>query len=112
LIRDTWPFVRFVRASGRCQVDTRTTGGGGRKWYDTQEQALEAARVASEQKKEFGTASHRNDELTVCELTVADAIKFALEHLRKKSRALTFCGIRSDPTGWQYGRTEQSSPST
>jgi hypothetical protein len=80
LIRNTWPFVRFVRASERCQVDTRTTGGGGRrKWYDTQEQeqALEAARVASEQKKEFGTASHRNDELTVCELTVADAIKFA-----------------------------------
>ncbi len=63
MIRDTWPFVRFVRDSGKYQVDTRTAGGGGhRKLYDTQEQALEAARIASEQKREFGTASSRNNE--------------------------------------------------
>jgi len=53
--------------------------------YDTQEQALEAARVASEQKKEFGTASYRNDELATFGWTIADAIKFALEHLRAKT---------------------------
>jgi len=86
LIRDSWPFVRFVRSSGRYQVDTRTTGGGGgRKLYDTQEQALEAARIASEQKREFGAASYRNDELAAFGWTVAKAIEFALEHLRAKN---------------------------
>jgi integrase len=92
LIRGTWPFVRYVRASGRYQVDTRTTGGGGsRKWYATQEQALEAARVASEQKKEFGAASYRNDELSKFGWTVPQAIEFALKHLRAaaSSRLIT-----------------------
>jgi integrase len=84
LIRDSWPFVRFVRSSGRYQVDTRITGGGGgRKLYNTQEQALEAARIASEQKKEFGAASYRNNELAAFGWTVPQAIEFTLEHLRK-----------------------------
>ena len=92
LIRDSWPFVRYVSTHGRYQVDTRTAGGGGsRKWYETQEQALEAARVAAEQKKEFGAASYRNDELAEFGWTVADAIRFSLEHLRAKnaSRLIT-----------------------
>jgi integrase len=86
LIRDSWPFVKYISAKGKYQVDTRTSGGGGcRRLYDTQEQALEAARIAAEQKKEFGTSSYRNDELTAFGWTVADAVKFALDHLRSKT---------------------------
>jgi len=86
LIRDSWPFVRYFSDRNRYQVDARIKGGGGyRKWYETQEQALEAARVASEQKKEFGAASYRNDELAKFGWTVAKAIEFALEHLRAKN---------------------------
>ncbi len=86
LIRDSWPFVRYFSERNRYQVDARIKGrGGSRKWYETQEQALEAARIASEQKKEFGAASYRNDELARFGWTVADAIKFTLEHLRAKN---------------------------
>jgi len=93
LIRDSWPFVRFVRSSGRYQVDTRTTGGGGgRKLYDTQEQALEAARIASEQKREFGAASYRNDELAAFGWTVPQAIAFVIEHLRKTMASCPITG--------------------
>jgi site-specific recombinase XerD len=93
LIRDSWPFVRFVRSSGRYQVDTRTTGGGGgRKLYDTQEQALEAARIASEQKREFGAASYRNDELAAFGWTVPQAIAFVIEHLRKTMASCPIAG--------------------
>jgi integrase len=86
LIRDSWPFVRYFSDRNRYQVDARTKGkGGSRKWYETQEQALEAARIASEQKREFGAASYRNDELAGFGWTVAKAIEFALEHLRAKN---------------------------
>jgi integrase len=88
---DLWPVVRFAKSKQRWLVDTRTgTDGktGCRRFFETMEEAETFATRERGQRADEGRAAYDNSELKVYGWSVADAIKFALEHLRQQEQSL------------------------
>jgi integrase len=84
-----WPYVKFLRTRNRWMVDGRTKDGGKRESFETQvEASTRAAQLRLTRQNEGGSAFD-NSELKEFGWTVADAIKFALKHLRAQKASVT-----------------------
>jgi len=88
---DLWPVVRLIKSKQRWLVDTRTgTDGktGCRRFFETVEEAETFAARERTQRGDQGRAAYDNSELKAYGWSVADAIKFALEHLREQENSI------------------------
>lgn len=85
----SWPFIRWIESRKRWQVDTRTATGGARKFYETKDEALGEAAAARMRLTNEGRGGFDETELRRFGWSVADAIKFALQHLRRESKSVT-----------------------
>jgi len=85
----SWPFVRWIESRQRWQVDTRTATGGARKFYETKEEALGEATAARMRLSNEGRGGFDETELRHFGWSVADAIKFTLQHLRRESKSVS-----------------------
>ena len=85
----SWPFVRWIESRRRWQVDSRTATGGARKFYETKEEALGEASAARMRLTNEGRGGFEETELRTFGWSVADAIKFTLQHLRRESKSVT-----------------------
>jgi integrase len=86
---DSWPFVRWIKSRQRWQVDSRTAIGGTRKFFKTKDEAVGEAIAARMRLGNEGRNAFDEIELRGFGWTVADAIKFALQHLRRESTSVT-----------------------
>jgi integrase len=86
---DAWPYVRWIESRQRWQVDTRTASGGERKFYLTKSEATGAATAARMRLSNEGRGGFDETELRNFGWSVADAIKFTLEHLRRESTSVS-----------------------
>jgi integrase len=86
---DSWPFVRWIQSRGRWQVDSRTINGGNRKFFKTKQEAVGEAIAARMRLSNEGRGGFDETELRNFGWSVADAIKFALQHLRRESTSVT-----------------------
>lgn len=89
---DLWPVVRFSKSKNRWSVDTRTgTDGktGCRRFFETMEEAETLAAQERAQRADQGRAAYDNSELKAYGWSVADAIKFALDHLREQEKSVS-----------------------
>jgi integrase len=86
-----WPVVRRNESKNRWSVDTRTgTDGttGCRRFFETMEEAETFAMQERAQRANEGRAAYDNSELKQFGWSVADAIKFALDHLRQQEQSV------------------------
>lgn len=92
-IKQRWPFIRErLYPSGKTAwvVDGRTkTNQEGKKAFDTLEKAETYAAICRTQRENEGRAGMENAELAKYGWTVAKAIDFALDHLRRLERSVT-----------------------
>jgi len=85
----SWPFVRWIESRRRWQVDTRTATGGTRTFYETKDEALGEASAARMRLTNEGRGGFDESELRHFGWSVADAIKFTLQHLRRESKSVS-----------------------
>jgi integrase len=85
----SWPFVRWIESRRRWQVDTRTATGGARTFYETKDEALGEASAARMRLTNEGRGGFDESELRHFGWSVADAIKFTLQHLRRESKSVS-----------------------
>jgi len=85
----SWPFVRWIENRRRWRVDSRTATGGARKFYMTKEEAQGEASAARMRLTHEGRGGFNERELKNFGWTVAKAIEFALQHLRRESKSVT-----------------------
>jgi integrase len=93
---DAWPFVRWIESRGRWQVDSRTTTGGARKYFLTKDEAMGEAVAARMRLSNEGRLGFDDAELRNYGWSVADAIKFALQHLRRESTSVSVADAVSE----------------
>ncbi|MFZ4483346.1 MAG: site-specific integrase [Chthoniobacterales bacterium] len=88
-MKKTWPKIKRVINHGTAvwMVDTRINGKGERKFFATKSEADGEAAEARIKRLNEGSAAVVNAELASYGWSVAKAIEFALEHLRKASKA-------------------------
>ena len=80
-----WPYVRWIKSRNRWLVDSRTNKGGGREYRKTKDEALGLRRSILNLQENEGAAAFDDQELSVYGWSVTDAIKFALDHLKKQA---------------------------
>lgn len=85
--KQKWPYVRWSERENAWLVDARTKDGGTRKFFEERACADAYARECRRQREEEGTGVFHNAELRKHGWGVQDAIKFALEHLRKQEKS-------------------------
>ena len=81
----SWPFIRWIKARQRWQVDARTASGGERRFFATKDEAEGFASLARIRRKNEGDSAFDGRELERYGWTVQRAIRFALDHLKKQS---------------------------
>lgn len=82
-----WPFVRWIESRSRWMVDGRTKTGGKRQFFETKAEAMGCRAnllVASENE---GNAAFDDTELRKFGWTIAKAIDFTLDHLRRTAQS-------------------------
>jgi integrase len=86
-----WPQVKKVENHGaiRFMVDARFEGQGERKFFPTKEQAEGFAQVCRLRRHSEGVSGFAEKELKTFGWSVTDAIKFALDHLRRQSASIS-----------------------
>ena len=82
---DAWPFIRWMEARQRWQVDARTRDGGKRRFFATKAEAEGWRQTQLIKRSNEGNRAFDDRELAVYGLTVADAIKFTLDHYRRQA---------------------------
>ena len=87
----TWPAVKKVTNHGsiRFMVDARFNGQGERKFFSTKTEADGFAQACRIRRQHEGIAGFDETELRSFGWSVADAIKFALDHLRRESTSVS-----------------------
>jgi hypothetical protein len=82
---DAWPFIRWIDARQRWQVDARTKDGGKRRFFATKAEAEGWRQTQLVKRSNEGNRAFDDRELAVYGLTVADTIKFTLDHYRPQA---------------------------
>jgi integrase len=86
---DAWPFVRWIESRQRWMVDARTKVGGQRRFFETKETALGWRATQEVKKKNEGHSGFDETELRKFGWSVQDAVRFAVEHLRRSHASAT-----------------------
>lgn len=86
-----WPHIKKVENHGtiRFMVDARFDGQGERKFFPTKEQAEGFAQVCRLRRHTEGVSGFAEKELKTFGWSVNDAIKFALDHLRRQFASIS-----------------------
>jgi integrase len=89
--KKAWPQIKQTIKNGKPAyiADARINGTGERKFFPTKGEAEGWAQLQRIRRQNEGQASFDNSELAEFGLTVADAIKFTLEHYRKQKKSVT-----------------------
>ena len=89
--REPWPQIKKVINHGKpvYLCDARIKGRGERKFFDTKKEAEGWQQQQRIKRQDEGGRAFDDRELSAYGWTVADAIRFALEHLRKQSSSVT-----------------------
>ncbi len=89
--REPWPQIKKVINHGKLVYlcDARIKGRGERKFFDTKKEAEGWQQQQRVKRQNEGGRAFDDRELSAYGWTVADAIRFALEHLRKQSSSVT-----------------------
>ena len=82
---NAWPFVRWIERRNRWQVDARTKNGGERRFFETKAEATGFAAACLIKRTNQGSSAFDDSELAVYGLSVADAVKFTIDHYRRKA---------------------------
>jgi hypothetical protein len=83
----TWPFLRWIESRNHRMVDARTKDGGHRRFFEKKAEA-EGWRLTQLRKRGTqGSYAFDDRELREFGWSIPDAIRFALEHLRRQARA-------------------------
>jgi integrase len=85
---EAWPFIRWKEKRQRWMVDARTKDGGERKFFESKPEAEGYAQQQRILRENEGTTAFDDRELAAHGWTVAMAIKFAVEHLRKQKKSI------------------------
>jgi integrase len=86
----TWPSIKPVIKNGKpaVLVDARIAGRGQRRFFSSEKQAKTWADIQRARRKGEGVRAFDDRELAGFGLTVADAIKFTLDHYRKRAASV------------------------
>jgi integrase len=89
-MKTAWPKIKKVTKNGKTcfLVDARIDGKGERRFFPTRQEAEGFAHLCKVRRKNEGQAALVDDELASFGWTVAKAVKFALEHLRRNQASL------------------------
>jgi integrase len=88
-VTGAWPFVKWIESRQRWQVDTRTSSGGARRFFESKCEAMGHAAAARMNLRNEGSGAFDESELKRYGWRVTDAIKFALDHLRRQSTSIS-----------------------
>jgi integrase len=85
-----WPKIKAVMKNEKpmVMVDARIGGKGERRFFATKREAEGWAQVQRARRQNEGGRSFDDRELSVYGLSVADAIKFTLDHFRRQSASV------------------------
>jgi integrase len=83
--KQKWPFIRWAEKEKAWKVDARTKDGGQRRFFPTRQEAEGWAQAQRIRRQNHGAHIFDDRELAQYGWNAADAIRFALEHLRKQS---------------------------
>ena len=81
---DKWPFIRWAEKEQSWKVDARTKDGGQRRFFTNKDEATGWAEQQRVRRQNEGNRAFDDRDLAVHGLTVADAIKFTLDHYRRQ----------------------------
>ncbi len=81
---DKWPFIRWAEKEQAWKVDARTKDGGRRRFFMNKDEATGWAEQQRVRRQNEGNRAFDDRDLAVYGLTVADAIKFTLDHYRRQ----------------------------
>lgn len=84
-----WPFIRWIKSKERWMVDARTKTGGKRTFHKTKTDAEGQAALEKVKRVNEGTSAFDDRELSQYGWSVQQAIRFAVEHLRKQAHSVT-----------------------
>jgi integrase len=89
--REPWPQIKRVLNHGKAVYlcDARIKGRGERRFFDTKKEAEGWQQQQRIKRQNEGGRAFDDRELAIYGWTVADAIRFALDHLRKQSASVT-----------------------
>lgn len=89
-MKKNWPIVRKSLNHGNevWIVDARFNGSGSKKYFQVKAEADRWAKIQRDRRRGEGEAAFDDKELATFGWTVADAIKFSLEHLRAKQKSV------------------------
>ena len=82
---DRWPFIRWAEKERAWKVDARTKDGGQRRFFTNKDEAMGWADSQRVRRQNQGDHVFDDRELAQFGLTVADAIKFTLDHYRRQA---------------------------
>jgi integrase len=85
--RGTWPKISIVvkNKTPTVMVDARIAGKGARRFFHTKREAEGWAQIQRVRRQNHGDRAFDDKELAQFGLTVADAIKFTLDHYRRQA---------------------------
>ena len=85
---EKWPFIRWAEKERAWKVDARTKDGGQRRFFDNKDEATGWADKQRIRRQNEGDRSFDDSELAQFGLSVADAIKFTLDHYRRQAASV------------------------
>lgn len=109
--KKAWPQIKQTIKNGKPMflADARINGTGERKFFPTKGEAEGWAQLQRIRRQNEGQASFDHSELAEFGLTVADAIKFTLEHYRKQKKSVSIPDAVAElvATKKRAGKSEQ-----
>ena len=87
MVAKSWPKISNVMKNGTptVMVDARIGGKGERRFFQTKREAEGWAQLQRVRRQNQGDRAFDDKELAVYGLTIADAIKFTLDHYRRQA---------------------------
>lgn len=85
----TWPYVRWIKSRQRWQVDARTKDGGERRFFPTKPEAEGWRQTQLIRRQNEGGSAFDDSRLAKYGWSIAQAIRFALDHLEKQATSVS-----------------------
>lgn len=102
-----WPFVRFSERDNAWKVDARTKHGGQRRFFTTKAAAEGFAAQCRVKKANDGTAAFDDRELAAFGWKIADAVRYALAHLREQAASKPVADAVKDLLAFKTNRVSE-----
>jgi integrase len=87
-MKTQWPVIRWQQPRKRWMVDSRTKDGGQRRFFATKVEAESWADLQRVRRHNEGCAAFDDAELREHGWSIADAIRFAVKHLRTQKASV------------------------